>query len=244
MMMHRVCARLALSLAVVAAVGASAQDAKKEAATTVEKPQPLTLGVVLYPTFEPLDVFGPVEMFMNVPGNLLKIVFVAENAGPVESGTQGRKGPKVLAEYGYADAPKLDIILVPGGFGTLPQLTNEKTMTFLRERSAQAQITTSVCSGSAMLAKAGVLDGKKATTNKSFYDMLVANGPKTEWVRQARWVEDGNVVTSSGVSAGIDMALAVIARVWGQEMAEGIATGTEYVWSKDPHNDPFATAAK
>jgi putative intracellular protease/amidase len=234
--------RLGLVVVAVGALVASAvqaQEQKKDAAA-VSKPEPLTLGVVLYPTFEPLDVFGPVEMFMNVPGNLLKIVFVAEKAGPVESGTQGRKGPQVIAEYGFDDAPKLDIMLVPGGFGTLPQLSNEKMLTFIRERSAAAQLTTSVCSGSALLAKAGVLDSKKATTNKAFYDMLISNGPKTEWIHRARWVEDGKTVTSSGVSAGIDMALTVIARLWGPEMAEGIAKGTEYVWSKDPHNDPFA----
>lgn len=230
--------RLALSAAVIVAMSAQAQDAAKQEAAA--KPQQRTLGVILYPTFEPLDVFGPVEMFMCVPGNLLRVVFIAEKAGPVEAGTQGQKGPKVYADYGFDDAPKLDLILVPGGFGTLPQLNNPNLMKFLQERSPQAELTTSVCSGSALLAKAGVLDGKKATTNKSFYDMLISNGPKTEWVHQARWVEDGNIITSSGVSAGIDMALAVIARLWGEEMAKGIANGTEYVWSRDPHNDPFA----
>lgn len=245
MAMQRIFVRLALGLAVIAAAGASAQDAAKKEAAAVEKAQPLTLGVILYPTFEPLDVFGPVEMFMQVPPNLLKVVFIAEKAGPVEAGTQSQKGPKVYADFGYDDAPKLDIILVPGGFGTIPQLNNEKTLAFLRERSPQAQLTTSVCSGSAILAKAGVLDGKKATSNKAYFDaMIVANGPKTDWVRQARWVEDGKMITSSGVSAGIDMALAVIAKLWGEEMAEGIAKGTEYVRSKDPHNDPFALPAK
>ncbi len=242
---QRIFIRLALGLAVIAASGASAQDTAQKGATAVETPKQLTLGVILYPTFEPLDVFGPVEMFMSVPGNLLKVVFIAEKAGPVEAGTQSQKGPKVYADFGYDDAPKLDIILVPGGFGTIPQLQNEKTLAFIRERSAQAQITTSVCSGSAILAKAGVLDGKKATSNKAYFDsMIVANGPKTEWIRQARWVEDGKLITSSGVSAGIDMALAVIAKLWGMEMAEGIAKGTEYVWSKDPSNDPFALPAK
>lgn len=231
--------RLALCAAVIVSVGAQAQDAAKQEAA-VEKPQQLTLGVILYPTFEPLDVFGPVEMFMCVPGNLLKVVWIAEKAGPVEAGTQTQKGPKVLADYSFADAPKLDIILVPGGFGTLPQLNNQALLNFLKERAPQAMYTTSVCSGSALLAKSGVLDGKKATTNKAFYDMLISNGPNTDWQHKARWVEDGNLITSSGVSAGIDMSLAVIARIWGEEMAKGIADGTEYVWSRDPNNDPFA----
>lgn len=201
----------------------------------------LRLGVLLYPDFEPLDVFGPVEMFMNVPADMLEIVYIAEEAGPVMGGSgAGQKGPKVFAEFGYADAPKIDILLVPGGFGTLQQLSNEKTIAFVRERTAASTLTTSVCSGSAILAKAGVLDDKSATCNKVYFDMLTPNGPNTKWVRKARWVEDGKMITSSGVSAGIDMALAVIARLWGQETAESIAAGTEYVWSKDPHNDPFA----
>jgi len=236
---RRLGGHVALGLAMFAAALAGAQDAAKGGAP-VEKPQQMTLGVVLYPTFEPLDVFGPVEMFMCVPGNLLRVVFIAEKAGPVEAGTQGQKGPKVYADYGFDDAPKLDLILVPGGFGTLPQLNNQKLLTFIKERSADAQLTTSVCSGSALLAKAGVLDSKKATTNKAFYDMLISNGPNTDWQHKARWVEDGKVITSSGVSAGIDMALSIIAKLWGQELAEGIAKGTEYVWSRDPHNDPFA----
>jgi putative intracellular protease/amidase len=229
---------LACAVAAAATLVVTAARAQQQ---QVQQPEQRTLGVLLYPDFEPLDVFGPVEMFMNVPANLLKIVYVAEEAGPVSAGSGGgQKGPKVVADYSYDDAPKIDILLVPGGFGTLPQLNNEKTLNFIRERSAASQLTTSVCSGSAILAKAGVLDGKKATCNKSYFDMLIPNGPDTEWVRKARWVEDGKMITSSGVSAGMDMALAVIAKLWGQETAESIAAGTEYVWSKDPHNDPFA----
>ncbi len=222
----------------VAAYFAPNVQAQQQEKANVNK---LTLGVLLYPDFEPLDVFGPVEMFMNVPKDMLEIIYVAEQAGPVTGGSGGgQKGPKVYADYGYADAPKIDILLVPGGFGTLPQLANQKTLDFIRERTAASQLTTSVCSGSALLAKAGVLDGKQATCNKVYFDMLTPNGPDTTWVRKARWVEDGKMITSSGVSAGMDMALAVIAKVWGQETAESIANGTEYVWSRDPHTDPFA----
>lgn len=223
------------------ALVAAALIAPAGVAQQTEAPKKMTLGVLLYPDFEPLDVFGPVEMFMNVPSDQLEIIYIAEQSGPVLGGSGGgQKGPKVHADYGYADAPKIDILLVPGGFGTLPQLANQKTLDFIRERSEASQLTTSVCSGSALLAKAGVLNGKSATCNKSFFDMLITNGPDTTWVRKARWVEDGKMITSSGVSAGIDMALAVIAKLWGQEMAEGIANGTEYVWSRDPHTDPFA----
>lgn len=230
---------------------AHAQDATSPgsaaapAAASPAPAPPRTLGVILYPGFEVLDVMGPVEMFMNVGPQNLKIVMVAEQAGEVASGTvQDRgnfSGPRVAVDHTFADAPKLDILLVPGGIGTFGQLQNAAYLDFLKARSPEAELTTSVCSGSALLAKAGLLDGKRATCNKAYYAMLTKpNGPHVNWQPSARWVEDGNVITSSGVSAGIDMSLAVIARLWGREMAEGIADGTEYVWNSDPANDPFA----
>ena len=239
------------ALASVVILGAAAMipaSGQQAAPAGGETGKPLTLGVVLYPGFEVLDVFGPVEMFVNIPANLLQVVMVAEKAGAVASGpgkTGGAfSGPKAVADFGFEDAPPLDIILVPGGFGTLTELDNPKMLAWLKERSAKAQLTTSVCSGSALLAKAGLLDGKKATSNKSFFTMMTAQGKLVEWIPSARWVEDGNMITSSGVSAGMDMALAVIARLFGEEAAEGIAKGTEYVWSKDPSNDPFAVEVK
>jgi transcriptional regulator GlxA family with amidase domain len=97
----------------------------------------------------------------------------------------------------------------------------------------------SVCSGSALLAKAGLLDGRRATSNKQFFDLARGQGPRVDWVAQARWVEDGPFATSSGVSAGIDMALGVIARLFGKERAQEIADLTEYEWHSDPTRDPF-----
>ena len=223
----------------IAAGAASAPDQDE-----AEKPKPLTLGVVLYPGFELLDVFGPVEMFSNVGSARLKIVMVAEKAGVVASGSMADgpaiPGPKVVADYGFDDAPHLDILLVPGGLGTLRELNNEVLLQWLRKRAAEAQITTSVCSGSAILAKAGLLDGRKATSNKAFFSLATAQSDKTEWIAKARWVDDGDIVTSSGVSAGIDMALALIERLFGTEEAEQIAKGTEYQWHRDPDVDPFA----
>jgi transcriptional regulator GlxA family with amidase domain len=97
----------------------------------------------------------------------------------------------------------------------------------------------SVCSGSALLAKAGLLDGRRATSNKQFFDLARSQSAKVDWVTEARWVEDGPYATSSGVSAGIDMALAVIARLYGQQRARLVADATEYEWHTDPTRDPF-----
>lgn len=198
-----------------------------------------TLGVVLFPGFELLDVCGPAEMFGNLGGRM-RVIMVAEHAGPIAS----TQGTKLVADYSFADCPRLDLILVPGGFGTLAQLNKPVLLDWLKDRAAKAEIVTSVCSGASILAKAGLLDGRPATTNKQFYTMCTAPGPKVKWIKEARWVDDGNIVTSSGVSAGMDMALHVIARLYGTEAAERIANGTEYQWHRDAKVDPFAKFAK
>jgi putative intracellular protease/amidase len=201
---------------------------------TVSEPKTRTLGAVLYEDFELLDLYGPLEMFGSI-GAELRIVTVAENTGPVASFQR----PKTVAEFDFASAPKLDLILLPGGFGTIPQLENPAMLDFLRRRAGAAEVTMSVCSGSAILAKAGLLDGRRATSNKQFFDLARAQGAAVKWVEQARWVEDGPFATSSGVSAGTDMALAVIAKLYGREIAQEIAESTEYEWQQDSTRDPF-----
>mgnify|MGYP001436853677 CR=1 FL=1 len=111
---------------------------------------------------------------------------------------------------------------------------------WLRKQAEGVEWLTSVCTGSAILAAAGVLDGYRATSNKFSFDWVVKQGPKVDWVYEARWVEDGNRMTSSGVTAGMDMALALIAKLYGDESADSVAKFTEYVCSKDASNDPFS----
>ena len=196
--------------------------------------KPRVLGAILYPQFELLDLYGPLEMF-GCLGPALQIVTVAEQAGPVASSP----GPCTVAEHTFANAPPLDLLLVPGGVGTFPQLQNEAMLAFLRERAPRAEVAMSVCTGAALYAAAGLLDGHRATTNKQFFSMTSASGPNTTWVKEARWIEDGPMVTSSGVSAGTDMALAVIAKLWGHSTAQQIANLTEYEWQTDSTRDPF-----
>lgn len=192
------------------------------------------LGAVLYENFELLDLYGPLEMFGTI-GPELRIVTVAEKPGPVASA----QGPSTLAEFGYDDCPPLDLILVPGGIGTVQQLAEPAIASFLQQRAASAEITMSVCTGSAILAKVGLLDGRRATSNKQFFEFARMQSEKVEWVPEARWVEDGPIATSSGVSAGTDMALGIIARLYGRQRAEDIASLTEYEWQSDPTRDPF-----
>ena len=200
----------------------------------MSEPKTRTLGAILYEDFELLDLYGPLEMFGSI-GTGLQIVTVAERTGPVASFQR----PKTVAEFDFASAPRLDLILLPGGFGTIPQLENPAMLDFLRRRAATAEATMSVCSGSAILAKAGLLDGRRATSNKQFFDLARAQGAAVKWVEQARWVEDGPFATSSGVSAGTDMALAVISKLYGKEIALQIAESTEYEWQQDSTRDPF-----
>jgi transcriptional regulator GlxA family with amidase domain len=196
-----------------------------------------TVGALLFEGFELLDVFGPLEAWgMLAAGGEWKIVTIAESAGAVLSA----QGPHAVADFSLSQCPKLDVILVPGGMGTRRQVQNGVILEWLKRRSGEADLVTSVCTGAALLARAGLLDGRSATSNKLSFRWVVEQGPDVRWVRQARWVEDGRFVTSSGVSAGIDMTLSVIAKVTDLETAERIAVRMEYEWHRDPAWDPFA----
>ena len=196
-----------------------------------------TVGIVLYEGFEVLDVYGPIEMWGYVKE--FNVVTVAREAGPVRS----TQGVETVAQYGFDDCPPLQILMVPGGLGTLIALDDNDLLDFLRARHSESEITTSVCSGSVLLARAGILDGHKATSNKLFFDRAVTQSGKVDWIREARWVDDGKVITSSGVSAGMDMALHLVRRLYGEARARQIALGAEYIWNEDASNDPFAGAA-
>jgi transcriptional regulator GlxA family with amidase domain len=145
-----------------------------------------------------------------------------------------------VAEAGLADAPALDWLLVPGGIGTRTEVDNAGLLAWLAARAAGAERVTSVCAGAALLARAGLLDGRHATTNKAVFSWVQSQGPRVTWVPQARWVHDGPFSTSSGVSAGIDMALDLIARHVDVETAEALARSMEYEWHRDAGWDPFA----
>lgn len=193
-----------------------------------------TLGVVLFPGFELLDVFGPLEMLGYVPNLTIRIL--AETAGPVAS----TQGPAAVAEGDLAGAPAFEILFVPGGLGTRKLVEDEGFLHWVAERSRAAELVMSVCTGSGLLARAGVLDGKRATSNKRAFAWASEQGPRVHWVKEARWVWDGKFVTSSGVAAGMDMTLAVIESLSGSDFATALAERVEYEWQRDPTRDPFA----
>jgi len=195
----------------------------------------LSIAGVLFHEFELLDLFGPFEMFGLLPEHF-ELRLVAENGDQVASA----QGPVSVIDYRFDDSPQFDLILVPGGRGTRREVDNPAMLKWLQDQAQSASYITSVCTGSALLARAGLLDGRRATTNKAAFEWVCSQGAKVDWQQQARWVEDGCCFTSSGVSAGIDMSLAVIARLLGQQQAEQVATWSEYEWQRDPERDPFA----
>ncbi|XPS72245.1 hypothetical protein M3J09_004412 [Ascochyta lentis] len=132
----------------------------------------------------------------------------------------------------------IEVLLVPGGGGTRQNMTEE--IAFVKEIYPKLKYIISICTGATILSRAGVLDGKKATTNKRAWPWATSTGPNVEWVPSARWVEDGNVFSSSGISAGIDVTFAWVGKVYGEEVADYLANSMEYERWTDPHKDPFA----
>ena len=193
------------------------------------------VGVLLFEGFELLDVFGPLEM-LGLLDDDFTIRLISENAPIVASG----QGPRSVIDDHFADDRTYDVLLVPGGMGTRREVTNASLLHWLVQAAGRAEIVASVCTGSALLAKAGLLDGHRATTNKLAFDWVASKGPNVNWQRRARWVEDGKCFTSSGVSAGMDMALALIARLCGIDRARQAAGWAEYTWHEDSADDPFA----
>ncbi|WP_081232202.1 DJ-1/PfpI family protein [Pseudomonas chlororaphis] len=142
----------------------------------------------------------------------------------------------------FSDSPKLDVLLIPGGAGTRHEVNNVRLVEPVKQLALETPHVASICTGAAILARTGLLDGLKATTNKEAFKWATDQGQKVRWVKQARWVEDGKYFTSSGVSAGIDMSLALIAKLFGPDSSMYVANAAEYHWNSDPSVDPFASS--
>ena len=194
-----------------------------------------TIGALIFPGFELLDLFGPMEMF-GLLEDEFDLTLVAAKEGRIESG----QSLSAHADVAMQDRYSFDIVFVPGGPGTRQVINDEPMLEWLRAATDQSEYVMSVCTGSTVLAAAGILEGVKATTNKAAYAWSTSQGRTVKWQPKARWVEDGRFFTSSGVLAGMDMALAAIARMHGQQQAEQVATWAEYDWHQDPDWDPFA----
>ncbi|MCT7353191.1 DJ-1/PfpI family protein [Streptomyces sp. 15-116A] len=180
----------------------------------------MQIAMVVYDRFTALDVVGPYEILSRLPE--ARITFVAERAGPVRADTGFLT---LTADRALDELPDPDIVVVSGGPGTQEQLGNEALRAWLRAADAHATWITSVCSGSLLLAAAGLLKGRRATTHWAVLDMLRHFGAEPT---EERVVVDGRYVTAAGVSAGIDMALALAGRIAGDEHAQAVQLFTEY----------------
>lgn len=200
--------------------------------------EPLTVGIVIYDQVEELDFVGPYETFkaaafqgarsLGRETPALKVFTVAERAELVT--TSG--GLRIQPDYGFTDAPRIDLLVIPGGRSG-PQLENAAMMEWLRRVTPQAHVKSSVCTGAFLLGELGLLDGHTATTHWGSLDRLAERYPSITVRRDVRWVDEGNIVTAAGVSAGIDMSLHLVERLFGREVAESTARYMEYRWNEN-----------
>jgi transcriptional regulator GlxA family with amidase domain len=190
-----------------------------------------TYGVVTFNDAEELDFAGPWEVFTSsamvrngeAKAELDRVVLIAPTLDTVRCA----KGLRVVPDHGFDDHPDLDVVLVPGGMGTRREVDNPVFMSWLAKVGSTCDWVTSVCTGSLLLHGSGLAAGKRVATHWGFEDQLEARGDVTV-VRDARWVRDGNVVSSQGVSAGIDMALWLIGQIHSPQHARAVQHYIQY----------------
>lgn len=199
-----------------------------------DSPRKRRVSVVLFEGFELLDVFGPVELLSHAPH--VTMDYVGPHPGPVRSS----QGAQIMADLSYPQLATPDIVLVPGGTGTRRLVTDKPFLSWLAETGEHSQLVVSVCTGSAVLAAAGLLEGYRATSNKLAFTWASSFGRNVGWEPHARWVEDGDRWTSSGVAAGMDMTVALIASLFGPGVREAAVIRAEYQPQTDSTVDPFA----
>lgn len=189
---------------------------------------PHLVAILVFPEVETLDFAGPFEVFGAADetggGGLLRVVTVAESAGPVAA----RHGLRILPDHTLADCPPADILVVPGGFGTRRLEEEAGVLRWLHGRAAAGALVMSVCTGSIVLARAGLLDGLRATTHHTAFDRLRAAGPRVIVEEGARFTDNGRILTAAGISAGIDCSLHVVGRLLGPAAAAATARYLEH----------------
>jgi len=193
------------------------------------------VGILVFPDVEVLDFCGPFEVFSvtrldearrREEPSPFEVFLVAETDGVVKA----TGGLRVVPDHTLATCPPLDILVVPGGWGTRKEISNRRLLDWIAERARQVETLTSVCTGSMLLGHAGLLDGRRATTHWRALDWMRQSFPTVTVEEKLHVVEDGHVITSAGISAGIDMALRVVERYHGHDVALATARNMEYAW--------------
>ena len=194
----------------------------------------MNVGVLLFDNFETLDVFGPVEILGRLK-DLYSIRFYSLSGGLIRNS----HGISIVTEKLEPEHSNSEIIIIPGGAGTRLGVNNQLLIDTIRKISVSSNYVLTICTGSALLAKTGLLDGRKATSNKRAFDWVMTNGKDVNWIKHARWVVDGKYYTSSGVSVGMDMALGFLTDRHGLEFARKVAFEIEYNWTEESEDDNF-----
>jgi len=196
------------------------------------------VGIVIFPEVEVLDFCGPYEVFSvtrldevrrREEPSPFQVLLVAEEAEPV----QASGGMRVIPDCTLSTCPGLDVLVVPGGWGTRREIHNEVLIDWIAQRGRQVETLAAVCTGAMLLGKAGLLDGRRATTHWRSLGWLRESFPAVTVEEHLHVVEDGHILTSAGISAGIDLALKVVARYHGEAIARATARHMEYRFSED-----------
>lgn len=188
------------------------------------------VAILIFDDVEVLDFCGPFEVFgvtgEGQPQKPFNVFTVAE----AKEAISARNGLSVNPTYTLTDCPEIDILLIPGGIGTRREMHNEPLLDWIRERAEKVELVLSVCTGALLLAQAGLLDGLSATTHHGAFDLLEEVAPMTRICRGERFVDNGRVITSAGISAGIDMSLHVVRRLLGDDVVRETVRYMEYDW--------------
>ncbi|KAG6024524.1 hypothetical protein E4U41_001759 [Claviceps citrina] len=211
---------------------------------------PQNWAVAMYNSFDTIDVFGPIDvLFYLSMSRHLNLSFVAETRDPVwmRPTSQAFNRPvsrfeaSVNVTHTFDDPPRdIDVLLVPGGPGVRHADLSRGAVDFVRRTYPRVKYLLTVCTGSGVAAAAGVLDGRRATTNKASWKEIVAMGPRVKWVSPARWTVDGNIWTSSGVTSGLDLIFEFIDVIYSKDLSYDIQASIEYVRAQDACDDPWA----
>ena len=217
-------------------------------------PRTQRIGIFVYDRFEPIDVWGFLEAFSiarflgtgysSPPPYPFEIVLIGKTLANVKS----INGPSVAPDWDFDRARRepLDLLMVPGGGGTWPLLDDRADpagvaalLEWMRVMDGKVRIMASVCTGAAVLAKCGFLDGLPATTNHGAFNWVASHGPRVLWDNVSRWVDAGKYVSSAGVSAGTDLGFYLVSRMAGRAVAENAVSAAEYDWHRDPQTPIF-----
>lgn len=205
-----------------------------------DKAETINVGILIFDDVEVLDFCGPFEV-LSTAGRLkatggnansttdIAVFTIAETNRIIKA----RGNLLVQPHFTIHDYPPIDVLIVPGGWGTRKEVNNANLINWISKVTGETQLNTSVCTGAFMLAKTGLLDNRKATTHWASLDRLSQEFPAVQVQREVRWVEEGNIITSAGISAGIDMALHIVERLFGRELALQTAKQMEYVWQEN-----------